>query len=185
MTNKLKYIKPKLKSNKITANLYQRFNHSYDSTGDLLSGPLLAATGGCFVKGTSVSLSNGKTKKIETIQPGETVLSYDSDRRIMKENTVAELLVHQDQPYQYFIINSRLKVTPNHRFFINRQWLRADEIKIGDYLTLADGTKEMIIKIEAKGTVTKVYNLHLRNQPHNFFAQRILVHNGSTENRKS
>jgi len=179
------YQKPKLSVNKLKVDLYNRINDSYDSIDSLLSGPLLASGGGCFTHDTYITLVNNKKKKIKDINPNDKVLSYDEEKGLFKENRIKQLLIHNNSYYEYNVINNTIKVTPNHRLYVNNKWLRVDQVKINDYLLTEKRTWIKVKKIEGKGKVKKVYNLHLVNKPHNFFAEKILVHNGPAEQKKS
>lgn len=68
----------------------------------------------------------------------------------------------------------------NIHFFIGGKWLKVDELKVGDLLTLYDGTTKQISKIEFVKGDFKVYNFTV-NQFHTYFVskQNVLVHNGN------
>ncbi len=134
-----------------------------------------AEQGGCFAKGTQVSMSDGSTKSIEDIKPGDVILSRSDDA---KEGTAAAkvLKVHKTKDIGYFIINSNLRVTPNHKMWINGSWNLASTIQTGDRLL---GSNVQDIKVESiewlRGNF-EVYNLSVEKYQ-TFFADGVWVHN--------
>jgi hypothetical protein len=133
----------------------------------------------CFLPGTQVRMADGTLKPIETIRPGDIVLSYDLMNNKAVPEAVTELLVHPETPGGYLVINNRLNVTGNHPMWTaNRNaWIRADHLMVGDQFVGADGTRETIHTIShVDGTYT-TYNLHLTGGNHNYFTEDILVHN--------
>jgi len=91
----------------------------------------------CFPEGTKI-ISNPSTVAIENIKLGQEVLTHDGTfqkvakkfKRYYKGNLVK--IKTSGMP--------ELSVTPNHQFSVGRledkslSWIRADELKIGDYL---------------------------------------------------
>jgi hypothetical protein len=134
---------------------------------------------GCFLAGTHVRMADGTLKAIETIRPGDIVLSYDLMSNQAVPETVTELLVHPETLDGYLVINNRLNVTGNHLMWAasRNAWIRADHLMVGDQFVGADGTRETIHSIShVDGTYT-TYNLHLTGDNHNYFSEDILVHN--------
>ena len=123
-------------------------------------------------------MADGTSKNIEDISRGDVVISYDLNTNRKVANTVVEKYTHPDYP-DYLIINGSLRVTTNHRIWINNiAWVRADELKVGDVMTNSAGEEVVVSDIEFKSTSNTVYNLHLASENHNYFADGILVHNG-------
>jgi hypothetical protein len=77
-----------------------------------------------------------------------------------------------------------LKVTPEHLLFvIGRDWTAAGEVKPGDKLVGVDGKPKLVKNIQAvHAPGTKVYNLHINHETHNYFAGGVLVHNSKSNN---
>ena len=133
---------------------------------------------GCFLEGTKVLMADGTSKNIEDISRGEIIMSYDLSSNKKVANTVIEKYTHPDYP-DYLIINESLKVTTNHRIWVNNTaWARADELRIGDVMSNSSGEAVVVSDIELKSGNNTVYNLHLQSENHNYFADGILVHNG-------
>lgn len=135
--------------------------------------------GGCFLAKTKVKMTDGTYKEIQDIKPGDIVYSYNLKSKELVEAKVTKLLVHQNYPDGYLVLNGKLKVTGNHRMWLTNKssWEKADTLKVGDTLLNPTG-KEILIssikKVEGKNTV---YNLHLKGDEHNYFTENILVHN--------
>ena len=86
--------------------------------------------GSCFVAGTLVSLKD-YYKKIEEIQPGDIVLSYNEQTMKNEYSEVLQTMIHNttEEIYSLFIENEKLQVTGIHRFLITRnnkqEWIMA------------------------------------------------------------
>jgi uncharacterized protein YfaS (alpha-2-macroglobulin family) len=76
----------------------------------------------------------------------------------------------------YLIINGDLKVTPNHKIYINNSFKRADTAKIGDKLLNYRGEKVLIDSLEWVENHQTVYNLATANY-HTYIANNLYVHN--------
>jgi hypothetical protein len=183
---KQKYIKPTLKAERVKINFFLGNGRVVDSLHGLINIDVYASShccsscGGCFLAGTRVLMADGSYKSIESIKKGERVLSQDTKSGELKENIVHELLVHKKiENKGYLLINKDLKVTGNHRMWTNNnQWKRADELTVRDMLQDPSGKAIHISTIEQKTVPHVVYNLHLQNSNHNYFADNVLVHNG-------
>ena len=135
--------------------------------------------GGCFVAGTSVTMADGKRKAIEELIAGDTVLSMDTNSRTLIQAKVAKTLHHMDAPNPYYLIlNDALKVTPNHRLFVNNEWIHAGDVGVGDQLLDENQNDITIVSIVRVDNAVPVYNIETDHPTHNYFAEGILVHNG-------
>lgn len=176
------YSKPSIKSKKIKSNFFYS-KRMYDGE-DLLAGMMdvriLARSGSssCFSDNTNVLLPGHKTKPIKDIKKDDIVTSYNLSAKRLTESKVLEQIIHLDAKVQYFIINGTIKTTAEHPFWVNgRDWKRAHEIKIGDWLLSPTGEKIEISDINSYAAVETVYNLELDGDDHNYFAENVLVHN--------
>jgi len=87
----------------------------------------------CFSGDMKVLTPNGY-RKIETLQPGNTVINYDEVKGIFKEDTIVK--VHKNLKKSYgekmykleFDNGSIIKVTANHKFLTQKGWIRADKL---------------------------------------------------------
>ena len=155
-------------------------NHNYYVTESQI---LAHNKGGCFIAGTLVTTEQG-FEKIENIQPGDIVLSYNEITKQNEYSKVLDTMIHRiwTDLYSLYIENEVIKVTEIHRFYILRdgqvQWIPASEIQILDLVLFADGTWHQIDHIEKKRCFRKVYNFEVSNN-HNYYVSKaqVLVHN--------
>lgn len=147
----------------------------------------------CFVAGTQISLANGGVKNIEDIQVGDLVLTYNHDSNEIEHKEV-EQVIHKnvDSTVKYTFDNGDvLECTLDHPLYsIKGQYvsykpeqsklqygLEVGQAEVGTKILLQDGSSLEITFInETYGKVT-VYNLHDVKDNHNFFANKMLVHN--------
>jgi len=72
-----------------------------------------------------------------------------------------------------------VRVTPEHRFFCNDEWIEAGNLKAGDLLHLKGGDYTTIISIETLPHYQKVYNFDIEDNENYYVTEDgILVHNG-------
>jgi hypothetical protein len=138
----------------------------------------------CFVAGTPVTMADGEAKPIETVHVGDRVLSFDEASGALVEGAVAAVFVHPDTP-ALVRINGALVTTPEHRFYVDGEWIQARDLVLGQRLRAAAGPsgaglgdEVKIVQIEAlpggKGVTT--YNFEVEAY-HVYFAGGVLVHN--------
>jgi hypothetical protein len=137
----------------------------------------------CFVAGTLVRLVDGSEKPIEEIAVGDRVLSYDEAAGALAEGEVVERFVHADTP-ALVRINGTLTTTPEHRFYVEGDWVEARDLRIGDLLLPAglslDGpvpaARVRVDSLESLPGGVITYNLEV-TEHHVYFAGGVLVHN--------
>jgi hypothetical protein len=131
----------------------------------------------CFTAKTQILMADATYKNIADIQPGEYVLTRESENspKLVKAK-VLDTYEHWDN--RHFIINDFLEATFEHRMFVNGKWKAAKKIKIGDKL-LNKNNQEVVV--ESMETVVKeekfrVYNLKIEKYQ-TYFAGGFYVHN--------
>jgi intein/homing endonuclease len=124
-------------------------------------------------------MADHTTKNIQDFKVGDTVISYDLEQKKQVIDTVKEVIVNRDIPGGYMTINHTLRITGNHRVWVNDAWARADTLKKGDMILSPKGKEIKVEAVDKVNGVNTVYNVHLEGDNHNFFADRILVHNAS------
>lgn len=137
----------------------------------------------CFVPGTPVLTKNG-IKKIEDIQIGDIVLSYNEKFNQNQYSEVIDTMKHwaSEDLYKIYIKNTILETTSIHKFLIIRdgikEWLPAAALKIGDLVRLADNTLCAIDNIVTEFKQTFVYNFEVAGN-HNYYVGKdgVLSHN--------
>lgn len=134
-----------------------------------------AEKGGCFGWGTPILMADGSFRPIEKIRPGDSVLSFES----IEEQTLTPAVVQAVSRHQVkdsLIINSSLRVTAEHKLFVNTQWQEAGRIKVGDEFLDFNGKREKVISVLKLEEEIPVYNI-LVGKYHTYFADRVFVHN--------
>ncbi len=136
-----------------------------------------AGGGGCFLPGTQILMSDGKSKSIENVNVGDKILTKTEDA---SSGMTPDTIVDSYHIYvtSYFTINNRLNITPLHRTFINGRWDQIKNAKIGDNLLGQHGEEIKITSIVKHNGDFTVYNL-TTSYFHTFFAEGFYVHNVS------
>lgn len=127
----------------------------------------------CFVEGTSIELADG-WKPIEEVIVGDIVKTYNTETTSIIESEVTEVYTHEKE--NLLIIDDIIECTPNHPFYHNDEWIRADELKVGDEVLKIDGKYHKINKIEKSEEIKPVFNFEVKDT-HCYFAEGYLVHN--------
>lgn len=148
----------------------------------------------CFVAGTSITLADGTIKKIEDIQAGDVVSTFDLEANTIVHNTVNAVLSKKVQnTVEYRFDNGEtLRCTFDHPIYVvgkgwtsfnselsNQAYSLEQEVKqveIGDTVKLYYGEAK-IAALTVYEEEVSVYNLQDIEGNHNFFANNILVHN--------
>lgn len=130
---------------------------------------------GCFAKGTTILMADGSFKNIEDIRAGDQILTW-TDNQARKPALAIVQGISQHWVDKYLIINHSFKVTPEHRLYINGQWIYASNIKEGDELINQDGASIKVNSIIKKQDLIPVYNI-IVSKYHTYFADGFYVHN--------
>lgn len=131
--------------------------------------------GGCFTGETMVRMSGGVEKPIASIEVGDTIITRKSDTN--PELVEAKVLrTYEHTVPTYLIVNGTLRVTGEHRMFINGQWNIAGLLEVGDVLVDANNMPVRVYSIERMSGSFTVYNLEVETY-RTYFAGGIYVHN--------
>ena len=147
----------------------------YSKLSDQYGGPVEA----CFLPDTQIQMYDGSYKKIQDINIGDTVSSYNTEKQIMGKGTVTNIIRHNpnEMTDYYLIINNILCVTPNHLLYNNGHWIHFGDIRVGDII---GDTK--IISIKKVFLQVQTYNLEVYPY-HNYFVylpnNPFIVHNAA------
>ncbi len=168
--SKKKYKRPVIKIKKVKLNYFSRFNVNLDESS-------LLAQLSCFLPGTKILTSKETIKEIERINTNDVVLSYNFLEKKISTSIVNKLITHNEVS-SYILINDQIKVTPEHRFWVNnKKWTRVRNILIGDRLLNNQLKPIIVFSLRLINKKSIVYNLKLKGKNHNYFAEGILVHN--------
>lgn len=146
----------------------------------------------CFPAGTQITMidasGNLYYKNIEDVKVGETVLSWDPASQQFVPSVVTQPVKTTSNSLFEFTdaAGNSLKITPTHKMYIEgKGFIPSEDVRVGDILVTApDGNKVPITSIEKIDGAIDVYNL-LTDEPHDFFAQNILVHNQDDPSHKN
>ena len=138
----------------------------------------------CFVEGTKVLTKDGY-KNIEEIKVGDYVYAMDLDTNMKELKEVKKTYKNiASETYSVTIGNHTVEATGKHKFYvIDKGWIRAYDLKVGDKLSSIKEVDTTITKIN-KNIFEKpifVYNLEVE-EFHNYLITEddYLVHNGNT-----
>ncbi len=95
--------------------------------------------GGCFTGNTPVLMADGSLRAIETIRPGDVIESFDEATGKPVARPVVTLAIHDTSASAdgLVLVNDSIRSTRNHPFFVHGRRVRADELHVGDVLTVA------------------------------------------------
>ncbi len=143
----------------------------------------LAERGGCFVGDTPVLMGNGQSQSIQDVQEGDRVMTRvsESDDTFVSARVTGTHAVEVDG---YLVLNGDLKVTPEHKMFVNGGWGAAGNIQVGDVLMNDQGTVVSVETIKFVRDKTTVYNLTI-DRYHTYFAGGVWVHNSKDGGARS
>ncbi len=139
----------------------------------------------CFLSGTQIVMADESYKNIEDIKVGDFVKSYDENSNRIEDKQVTHIFHHtpDEMGDYYFVINNQLRVTPNHRFYIDGDWIFAEELRIGNNL-FYPSTDYAVFSIEKIFERTYTYNFEVEGH-HNYFVAMdttdVLVHNAQLD----
>lgn len=134
----------------------------------------------CFVSGTEIETENGN-KKIEEIEIGEKVYSYDEAK---KEKVLKKVKkIHQNTTDILVKIKTKLDTivtTPEHPFYVKGKYILAGFLSAGMSLTSFAGEEVSIqeVKVIRSMYPKTVYNLSIEDTENYYVGQgKILSHN--------
>jgi hypothetical protein len=134
----------------------------------------------CFIAGTQISLPDGSYKNIEEINLGEEVLTFNESLNTTEVGIVGDLKSHKVDNLIEIVFEGDISVTttPEHPFFVKENgYLEAKNLSIGDICIKDDMNEIKILDVKNHERECIVYNLLSVTENHNFFANKILVHN--------
>ena len=137
----------------------------------------------CFVAGTKVKTENG-FKNIEDIKIGDKVYSYNLNNNSLELKKVLNTIKSNTiDTYKVTIGGKTVEMSPKHQIYIiDKGWVRAYNLKVGDKLLDVNGKQITISKIEYKKYDSPIdtYNLTIEGNNNYFVTDiQVLVHNAS------
>ncbi len=134
-----------------------------------------------FPSGTLVATEGGM-KPIESIAPGTRVLGQASDQSSPATFTATEVMTRTaPQLVRIVTASATVEATPEHQFWVpSRGWVPASDLKAGDQLLTASGSRLAVASVEVVARRAEVHNFEV-GAAHTYFVSpaQILVHNPS------
>ncbi len=135
---------------------------------------------GCFLPETPVLRADGTEIPIRDVRPGDQLLAFATDERIVHA-TVQHILTRLVDDYAIVTTDrTALRVTLEHPFYAGCGTFKTlESLKVGDLIFVHEGDKlspQPIVSMERVHAQTVVYNLQT-DFPNTFFASGIAVHN--------
>ncbi len=147
----------------------------------LVHNPFGAGRGGCFIKGTEITLPNGDNKAIEDITQGEEILTHNHDSGLDEVGVVGFIETLEANKIIKITTDGKhtkeITCTLEHPFYANGKYIQAEYLEVMDLLHTNYGEDVFISKVEILDETHTVYNLRDVSDNHNFYANNILVHN--------
>ena len=150
--------------------------------------------GGCFDKGTKITMSDGSIKNIEDIVIGDEVIAYNENTKCFEPRKVVKSYVHHNTPAimdVYFENGETLGITPGHPMLSTNGWKSRDLLnsllehntvatwlEINDEIINLYNDKVKIIDIIPRkiGSNYDTYNIEVETC-HTYVAGGMVVHN--------
>lgn len=133
----------------------------------------------CFARGTLIDTPDGP-RPIESLRPGEHVLTREPRSREVRPVRVRALLPRGQRPVLELVLGSgeTLRVTAEHPLYDpqSESFRLAGSFAAGEHLLSAEGERVPILEVRARTLSAPVYDLSVE-APHTYLAGGILAHN--------
>lgn len=160
--NTQQYKKPALTKKKLVLNQFAV--SSYFDEEDFLVSSYLLASGSpccCILPDTKIRMYDGSEKEAQALRVGDRVLSYNLLTDNFEKGIVRNLFSQLDGE-GYFIINQKLKVTPEHPIWVqNKGWVEAKRLHVGDRILNSKAEEIKISSLQKIEQAVPVYNLSI------------------------
>ena len=150
----------------------------------------------CFLKGTKITLANGKQRSIEDLTLEDKVLTYnieglskirnknyvykwstDEMKGVFSESGIKNIWINPTD--SYLVINDTLRITGHHLIHFKREnryyFNFAESLQMGDELLTDNNTYDKVETIEEIKEEQNVYNFEIKKDQ-TYFAENYLVH---------
>jgi hypothetical protein len=140
----------------------------------------------CFAAGTPVLMADGTTKPIETLQPGDQVLSapeHDAEGAVTAKTVQRVFHNPPSELIRLTIGGTEVRSTPPHLFYVREKgWTAAEDLEVGDELRTPDGRWVTLDAKQHQPDPEPVFNFRVADY-HTYFVgdpaggEAVLVHN--------
>jgi hypothetical protein len=110
------------------------------NVSDGCGGHLNCGSCACFAGETPVLMADGSLRPISKLVPGDMIMGFDPGMRGPVPRKVESLSVHpaEDSAAGTMVLNGAVRATLNHPFLSAGRRVRADQLKVGDVLHVAE-----------------------------------------------
>lgn len=166
---------------------------TYIISGSTSFNSVVAHNSPCFVAGTKITLEDGNVKNIEDVLVGDVVLTYNHSTNETEYKLVEQVISkHVDSTVKVIFDNNiEIQCTLDHPLYsvemgyvsfnplLTKQQYGLDvkQLEIGTSILLEDGSSSLVVSLNKLDERVLVYNLNSVKDNHNFFANKMLVHN--------
>ena len=113
-------------------------------------------------------------KYIKNIKVGDKVKVFNINSGKNEYSTVTNTFSGISD--HYFIVNEKTKVTGEHPYYVEGEWKKVKDLKVGDKLLHKNGTKVKVKSIKRIDEPLTIFNIEVAGE-HNYYANGHLVHN--------
>lgn len=159
--------------------LQSPYSYPYSDSAEYIANPY------CLTGDTFITLADKTTKRIDQMQVGDKILSYDPHSMKVTEDIVtytdaADHKCHTEYDIWTFSDGHILKTVHKHRFYnIEQQaMVYMDEWKVGDHGITVDGKQIELLSHKKVHETVRHYTIFAKNQ--NYFANGVLSGNRYT-----
>lgn len=153
----------------------------------------------CFSKGTKITLADKTEENIESIKPGDKILSYNVKEKIIEPDEVLSISNTEAEETSILVFDNGIenRNTLGHPYYTKEKgWaslspketslmhgMDIEKLEIGDTCYIHDENGELkevrLTAVQKKEGQITTYNLNKVKQNNNYFANKLLVHNKS------
>lgn len=130
----------------------------------------------CFDAAAPITMADGSTKAISSVKIGDEVLGWNEARSTTVPARVIDKMSRD--VVGYYVLNEKIKVTGEHPFYVNGEWIPVKELQVGNRFRTVNGRESTLKSIEFLAEPLRVFNITV-DEVHNYFAHSVLVHNKS------
>lgn len=148
--------------------------------GTFIPADIVVHNKGCFLPESLILQSDGTEKPISTVRPGDPLLAYSPEGRIVRTK-VRNILRHTVDEYVILTTERQtIRATAEHPFYVGHGAFKTlDILKVGDAIFAREGqslSEQRIVSIQRVRERVPVFNLQT-DHPNTFFAGGVAVHN--------
>jgi predicted lipid-binding transport protein (Tim44 family) len=148
--------------------------------GTFIPADIVVHNKGCFLPESLILQSDGAEKPISSVRPGDSLLAYSPEGRIV-QTKVRNIIRHTVDEYVILTTERQtIRATAEHPFYVGYGAFKTlDILKVGDAIFARDGQSlsgQRILSLQRVRERVPVFNLQT-DHPNTFFAGGVAVHN--------